>query len=148
MFWVRGRGRDALGTAGETPALRLLKIRGEDDRERTAKKSVTKKEGKGPVNRKEVREQIAGLVADSADKMTSAMIEEAGKGLLAQYKFLLEVSGVYPASTVEESGAEDSNVLAKVLLERLHLPNSLEAKEPRTGRGKARRPRRWTRRFR
>ena len=106
-------------------------------RARAAKKSVTKKAGKGPVNRKEVREQIAGLVAGSADKMTSAMIEEAGKGLLAQYKFLLEVSGVYPASTVEESGAEDSNVLAKVLLERLHLPNSLEGEGAEDGAGES-----------
>ena len=96
-------------------------------RSRVAKKTVArKKASKGPVNRKEVREQIAGLVAGSTDKMTNAMIEEAGKGLLPQYKFLLEVSGVYPASGTEESAAEDSNVLAKVLLERLHLPNSLE----------------------
>jgi len=88
-----------------------------------------KKASKGPVNRKEVREQIAGLVADNTEKMTNAMIEEAGKGLLPQYKFLLEVTGVYPASSAEENTEEDSGGLAKVLLERLHLPNSVEDDE-------------------
>jgi hypothetical protein len=89
-----------------------------------AKKATTKKKpSKGPVNRKEVREQIAGLVATNVAEMTTAMIEEANKGCLPQYKYLLEVSEVYPASSGEESAAEDSNVLAKVLLERLQLPN-------------------------
>jgi hypothetical protein len=102
------------------------------------KKAVArKKASKGPVNRKEVREQIAELVAGSADTMTNAMIEEAGKGLLPQYKFLLEVSGVYPASGVEESASEDRNVLAKILLERLHLPNSLEDEGDENAEGKA-----------
>jgi hypothetical protein len=104
---------------------------------RVAKKAAAKKQGtKGPVNRKEVREQIAELVASSTDKMTNAMIEEAGKGLLAQYKFLLEVSGVYPPSGSDESAAEDSNVLAKILLERLHLPNSLEDEGEEQAEGK------------
>ena len=104
------------------------------------KKTVAgKKASEGPVNRKEVREHIAEMVADSSDKMTNAMIEEAGKGLLAQYKFLLEVSGVFPASGAEESAAEDSDALAKVLLERLHLPNSLESEgaEDAAGESKA-----------
>jgi len=95
----------------------------------TAAKKTLKRASKGPVSRKEVREQIAGLVADNTEKMTNAMIEEAGKGLLPQYKFLLEVTGVYPASKVEENPEEDSGGLAKVLLERLHLPNSVEDDE-------------------
>ena len=90
------------------------------------KKAAKKKATKGPVNRKEVREQIAGLVANSTEKMANAMIEEAGKGLLPQYKFLLEVSGIYPASAAEEGAAEDSNDLAKVLLDRLQFPNEPE----------------------
>jgi hypothetical protein len=101
------------------------------------KKAATRKASNGPVNRKEVREHIAEMVADGADKMTNAMIEEAGKGLLPQYKFLLEVSGVYPASGAEESAAEDSDALAKVLLERLHLPNSLESAEGESAAGES-----------
>ena len=99
-------------------------------RSTAAKKAAgRRKASQGPVNRKEVREQIAGLVAGSAEKMTNAMIEEAGKGVLAQYKFLLEVTGVYPASQAEESAQDDADGLAKILLERLHLPNSVEDDE-------------------
>ncbi len=87
------------------------------------KAAAKKKASKGPVDRKEVREHIAGLVANGTDKMINAMIEEASKGLLPQFKFLLEVSGIYPAATAEESAAEDSNVMAKVLLDRLQFPN-------------------------
>jgi acyl-CoA reductase-like NAD-dependent aldehyde dehydrogenase len=97
-------------------------------RSTAAKKAAAKKKAsKGPANRKEVREQIAGLVAANVAEMTTAMIEEANKGCLPQYKYLLEVSAVYPASAAEENEAEDSNVLAKILLERLHLPNTLES---------------------
>ena len=94
----------------------------------TAAKRVAakKKASKGPVNRKEVREEIAGLVASSMAEMTSAMIEEAKKGCVAQYKCLLEVSSVFPPANGEESGAEDSNVLAQILLDRLQLPNRPE----------------------
>ena len=98
----------------------------------TAAKKATaarKRASKGPVNRKEVREQIAGLVASNIDNMTTAIIEEAKKGCLPQYKCLLEVSSVFPPSQAEESTAEDADGLAKVLLERLHLPNSVEDDE-------------------
>ena len=98
----------------------------------TAAKKATgarKKGSTGPVNRKDVREEIAGLVASNIDEMTTAIIEEAKKGCLPQYKCLLEVSSVFPPSQAEESSEEDGDGLAKVLLERLHLPNSVEEDE-------------------
>jgi hypothetical protein len=102
------------------------------------KKGVARrKTSKGPVSRKDVREQIAGLVASNVAEMTTAMIEEANKGCLPQYKYLLEVSAVYPASGAEGSAAEDCNALAKVLLERLHLPNALESDADENAESKA-----------
>jgi hypothetical protein len=100
-------------------------------RSTAAKKAAgaRKKAVKGPVNRKEVREEIAGLVATNISSMTTAIIEEAKKGCLPQYKCLLEVSSVFPPSQAEESAEEDGDGLAKVLLERLHLPNSVEDDE-------------------
>ena len=91
--------------------------------------AARKKGSKGPVNRKEMREQIAGLVANNIDGMTTAIIEEAKKGGLPQFKCLLEVSSVFPPSQGEESTEEDADGLAKVLLERLHFPNSVEDDE-------------------
>jgi len=94
------------------------------------KKAAAKKASKGPVNRKDVREQIAGIVATSVAEMTTAMIEEANKGSLSQYKFLLEVSEVFPPASGGEGGSEDSDALAKFLLDRLRLPNAVEGEDP------------------
>ncbi|HMK22702.1 MAG TPA: hypothetical protein VK466_10235 [Terriglobales bacterium] len=103
-----------------------------------AKKAAAKKKAsKGPVNRKEVREEIAGLVATKVAEMTTAMIGEANKGCLPQFKFLLEVSEVFPPASGGEGGTEDSNALAQFLLDRLRLPNAVEDENAEDGTGQS-----------
>jgi hypothetical protein len=53
--------------------------------------------------------------------MTEAMAAEPEKGHLATFKYLFELLGIYPANTVEQE-AEDSNDLARVLLNRFDFP--------------------------
>jgi hypothetical protein len=97
------------------------------------KKAVSK--SRKPVDLQGVREAIANLVGTEAVEISGALVEEAKKGELAPAKFLFEMSGLYPlaagASADDEDAqdAEDGAELAKVLLQRLHLPESSEEGE-------------------
>lgn len=92
------------------------------------KKAVSK--SRKPVDLQAVREAIANLVGAKAVEISGALAEEAKKGDLAPAKFLFEMIGLYPvdpgASVENEDAqdAEDGAELAKVLLQRLHLPGS------------------------
>jgi hypothetical protein len=86
------------------------------------KKSAKKSAKKGPVNVPEIREQVRHLIAEQVEPMVTANTEEASKGHLSQLKYLFEVLGVYPAPA-GEAEPEDSNDLAKVLLNRLDFPH-------------------------
>jgi hypothetical protein len=88
-----------------------------------AKKSTPKNPVNETVNVPEIRERVRQLIAAKVEKMVDANAEEAGKGHLAQLKFLFEVLGLYPGTGQEEPETEDSNDLARVLLNRFEFPN-------------------------
>ena len=103
---------------------------------KAVKKSARKKRGakksskKGPVNVPEIREQVRHLIADKIEPMVTANTDEAAKGQLSQLKYLFEVLGVYPEPASEsEAEPEESNDLAKVLLNRLDFPYREPAEE-------------------
>ena len=95
------------------------------DKKPSARRAVSKR----PVNLQELREQLTRLVAAKMAEMADAISEEAAKGHLAQFKYLLEVIGLYPTSgAVNEEGVE-SDELAKVLLQTFELPNRIPTDE-------------------
>src|ERR1700690_1894810 len=73
-----------------------------------------------------IREQITNLVGNGAVDMVETTMEEVGKGRYLAMKYLFEMIGLCPASTLEAAPQEDS--LARTLLRRLQLPE-----EPNTG---------------
>src|SRR5437016_4950074 len=91
-----------------------------------AKKSggrrTTKAAAKAHVNVGEVRERVLQVIAEKAEAMTSANVEEATKGHVTQLKYLFEVLGIYPVTASAELEAQDSNDLARVLLNRFDFP--------------------------
>jgi hypothetical protein len=74
------------------------------------------------VNPQDVRERVRRVIADKVEAMTNANAEEASKGHLAQFKYLLEVLGLYPATAGEEAEPAEGNDLARVLLKRFDFP--------------------------
>jgi hypothetical protein len=92
-------------------------------------KAATPAETDGPVDVKELRRKLVQLIAGRYDEMTNAMIDEAAKGYLAQYKFLLEVIGLYPPIASEKEEAEDSEDLAQLLLKNFVFPKRLPEQE-------------------
>ena len=68
---------------------------------------------------REVRNEIGQLVSNHAFGMVLRTIEEAHKGHYAAMKFLFEMTGLYQASSVEDSREGDG--LAKLLLEQLGI---------------------------
>ena len=60
--------------------------------------------------------------------MVETTIEQVGKGHYLGMKYLFEMIGLYPATSTEDAGEEDS--LAAVLLRRLGIP---EQPMPETG---------------
>ena len=92
---------------------------------RGKKKAARGAHSKGPVDLKALREQIGRLVAAQMEQMTNANCEEASKGHLAQYKYLLEVIGLYPATAAAEAEASDGDELAKAFMKSFDLPNRL-----------------------
>ena len=76
---------------------------------------------------------MTNVIAKHAEKMTEAIAAEAEKGHLQTFRYLLELMGVYPAKVVEEAEAEDSNDLARVLLNRFDFPYKGPADEEQEG---------------
>ncbi len=73
-----------------------------------------------PKDFKEVRENIAALVKNSASSIAAAVIDVAKTGQLAQAKYLFEAVGLYP--TGDETQSEPEESLAQILLKRMGLP--------------------------
>ena len=67
------------------------------------KNTAAKQGGKGPVNLAELRQQVARMVGEKIETMTTALIEEASKGHVTHYKYLVEMIGLYPAAPGTES---------------------------------------------
>jgi len=91
-------------------------------RKKTASKSA-------PVNIQALRERVRTVVAEKLDDMTEAVADEAAKGHVAQLKYLFEVVGLYPAAEATSPAPEDSNDLAKKLLDSFQFPAPLPAEE-------------------
>jgi hypothetical protein len=73
-----------------------------------------------PKDFKEVRENIATLVKNSASCIAAAVIDVAKTGQIAQAKYLFEAVGLYP--TGDETKSEPEESLAQILLKRMGLP--------------------------
>ena len=99
-------------------------------------KAVTKKKAKkaggkrsgtkaasAPKDMSVTHEKVKHVIAEHAEKMTEAIAAEAEKGNLPTFKYLFELLGIHPAPVVEQpTEAEDSNDLARVLLNRFDFP--------------------------
>jgi hypothetical protein len=68
----------------------------------------------------EVRRQITDLVTSGAVEMVETTIDHVGKGHYLGMKYLFELIGLYPATSTEDTPAQDS--MAAILLRRLGLP--------------------------
>ena len=82
-----------------------------------------------PLDLQYLRDEIARLVAAKLEKMTEAMTEEAVKGHLAQFRYLLELIGIYPAAAGSAAETKDSDDLAEVLLKSFDFPKRAPAGE-------------------
>jgi hypothetical protein len=96
---------------------------------RARKKTASKKAKSAPVNIQALRERVRTVVAEKLDDMTEAVADEAAKGHVAQLKYLFEVVGLYPAAEATSPAPEDSNDLAKKLLDSFQFPAPLPAEE-------------------
>ena len=95
-------------------------------RKRSKKAPSVPKQALKQVDLGAIREQITNLVGNGAVDMVETTMEEVGKGRYLAMKYLFEMIGLCPASTLEAAPQEDS--LARTLLRRLQLPE-----EPNTG---------------
>jgi hypothetical protein len=89
---------------------------------KASRKASTKKSASGPVDASVTHEKVLHVIAEHAEAMAEANATEAEKGHLATFKYLFELLGIYPAPAVEQPEAEDSNDLARVLLNRFDFP--------------------------
>ena len=68
----------------------------------------------------EIRRQITALVGNGAVGMVEATMDEVGKGHYLGMKYLVEMIGLYPATSPDDAPVEDS--LAAILLRTLGIP--------------------------
>jgi hypothetical protein len=86
----------------------------------STEKSASARAGqRKPLDLAEIRRQITDLVGSGAVGMVKATMEEAGKGHYLGMKYLFEMIGLYPATSMDEAPVQDS--LAATLLQRLGL---------------------------
>jgi hypothetical protein len=89
---------------------------------KASRKASTKKSASEPVDASVTHEKVLHVIAEHAEAMAEANATEAEKGHLATFKYLFELLGIYPAPAVEQPKAEDSNDLARVLLNQFDFP--------------------------
>lgn len=95
---------------------------------KTAAKKTAKKKGKAKSKKKqelhpaEVRKEVSQMVHQEAAEMAKAVIGEGKKGQLAPFKYLFEMSGVFPVTSESKEGTPEEDSLAKTLLTRLNIP--------------------------
>jgi hypothetical protein len=86
---------------------------------------------------RDVRRKVKNVICEKASQIAKAVAEDvANKAQVQSMKMLFEVIGLFPESAEEKRAAGDDQALAKVLLERLGLPddpvvNEEEAQEQR-----------------
>jgi hypothetical protein len=69
-----------------------------------------------------VRQQVTNLVVNHAVELVSHTLEHIKRGNHQAMKYLFEMVGLFPATTPEETPAEDS--LARTLLSYLGIPDA------------------------
>lgn len=74
------------------------------------------------VDLKVVLEQIRNLVGNHAVGMVDTTIKEVNKGHYLAMKYLFEMIGLCPAINCGTGAEEEADSLAKILLERLNIP--------------------------
>jgi hypothetical protein len=99
-------------------------------------RASTKKAANEPADVAGTRETVPHVIAQHAGKMTEALAAEAEKGHLPAFKYLFELLGIHPAPAVEQAEAEDSNDLARVLLNRFDFPYKGPGDEEQEGAAK------------
>jgi hypothetical protein len=77
-----------------------------------------------PVDVRALREQITNLVGNRAVEMVERTIAEADKGHYLAMKYLFEMVGLCPAINSGSGVEEEAHSLAKILLERLNIPQA------------------------
>ncbi len=75
-----------------------------------------------PVDLKVLRERITNLVGKRAVEMVERTMDEADKGHYLAMKYLFEMIGLCPAINSGTEVEEEADSLAKILLERLNIP--------------------------
>lgn len=101
--------------------------------EKAAAKKPAKKRAKRAKKQSDpaqVREQLAGIVKSKAKGITRELVDHAMHGELAPAKYLLEMAGVYPATSDDGQTTQEEDCLAKTLLDRLNVPHKPVANEP------------------
>lgn len=96
-------------------------------RKTVAKKSGKKGVGKGKKIERtpaEVRKQLAQLVMEDAEEITSAIIAQSKAGQFAPAKYALEMAHVYPEVNDGSEATENEDCLAQTLLKRLNIPET------------------------
>lgn len=97
-------------------------------------KSSVKKATSGAPDVAVTHGKVTHVIAEHAETMTEAIVAEAEKGNLPTFKYLFELLGIHPAPAVEQQPeAEDSNDLARVLLNRFDFPFKGPADEEQDG---------------
>ena len=74
------------------------------------------------VDLKVLRERITNLVGNRAVEMVERTMDEADKGHYLAMKYLFEMIGLCPAINSGGGVEEEADSLAKILLERLNIP--------------------------
>jgi hypothetical protein len=92
-----------------------------------AKKKARAKKQSDPA---QVREQLAGMVKSKAKGITKELVDHAMHGELGPAKYLLEMAGVYPATSEDGQTTQEEDCLAKTLLDRLNVPHKPAPDEP------------------
>jgi hypothetical protein len=88
------------------------------------KKGGTKRRGKKEFNAGEVWKDISQMVMAESKPMTASVIGQGKMGMVAPYKFLLEMAGVFPQVEDGSQTSKEEDCLAKTLLDRLGIPDS------------------------
>jgi hypothetical protein len=90
----------------------------------SGKKSTSKAKQVEAIDLREVRVKVKNVIGDKAEELVKAVTEDAVKKAQAQpMRMLFEMIGLFPESQEERDAAGDDQALAKVLLERLGLPD-------------------------
>lgn len=110
----------------------MTKKKAKSEKAATTKKPAKKKKtrAKKQSDPAQVREQLAVMVKSKARGITKELVDHAMHGELAPAKYLLEMAGVFPATTEDGQTTQEEDCLAKTLLDRLNVPHKPAADSP------------------